>query len=145
MRPRTLLFVLMLLPVLSTGCPSGNANPDSDGDGYTDEDERSNFPGSDPNDPTDTQANPRDTDGDGCSDYDEREFGYCNGDPNSSVGVPDADGDGVPDDVEYYSNPGSDPNDPTDTQPNPRDTDGDGCSDFDEAEFDFCDGNPNTP
>jgi hypothetical protein len=141
MRRLILLLLIVLLPVFGQGCPM--ANPDSDGDGYTDEEERESFPGSDPNDPTDTQANPRDTDGDGCSDYDETEFGFCNADPNSSEGVPDADGDGVPDDVEIFSTPGSDPDDPTDTQPNPRDTDGDGCSDYDEVEFGFCNGDPN--
>lgn len=148
MRARYLILMLLLIPVFGQGCPPGapqNGNVDSDGDGFTDEDERSSFPGSDPNDPTDTQINPRDTDGDGCSDYDETEFNLCNGDPNSSVGVLDSDGDGVADDVEVFSTPGSDPNDPTDTQPNPRDSDGDGCSDFDEVEFGFCDGNPNTP
>ncbi|UCC32371.1 MAG: hypothetical protein JSU86_08830 [Phycisphaerales bacterium] len=42
--------------------------------------------------------------------------------------------------------PGTDPFYPTDNPANVRDTDGDGCSDFDELNFDgFCDNDPNTP
>ncbi len=138
---------LLLLPmffILGTSCP-GVIPLDSDGDGFTDTEEKDSFPGSDPFDANDTQLNPIDTDGDGCSDFDETEFNLCNGDPDSDVDVPDSDGDGDPDDVERFSRPGSDPEDPTDTQANPRDTDDDGCSDFDEVAYDACDANPNTP
>ena len=58
----------------------------------------------------------------------------------------DSDGDGFSDDVEINSTPGTDPNDPTDNPSNVRDTDADGCSDYDERNFEgFCDNDPNTP
>jgi len=58
----------------------------------------------------------------------------------------DSDGDGFTDDLEINSTPGTDPNDPTDNPNNVRDSDSDGCSDYDELNFDnFCDNDPNTP
>ena len=55
---------------------------DSDGDGFSDEDEIGFVPGTDPFDPTDNPNNVRDTDGDGCSDYDKTHFTYfCDGNP----------------------------------------------------------------
>ncbi len=60
--------------------------------------------------------------------------------------VLDSDGDGFSDDLENGSNPGTDPFDPTDNPNNVRDTDGDGCSDYDELTLDgSCDNDPNTP
>lgn len=56
---------------------------DRDGDGFADFVEITNDPPTDPDDPEDTPANPRDTDGDGCSDYGEVVFGHCDGDPNT--------------------------------------------------------------
>jgi hypothetical protein len=57
----------------------------------------------------------------------------------------DSDGDGFPDEVEANGAPGTDPFDPTDNPNNVRDTDGDGCSDYDELHFDgFCDNDPET-
>lgn len=141
------LLVLALSLAFLAGCPQNNninGNGDSDGDGFTDEAERSAFPGSDPFNAADTPVDPLDTDGDRCSDFDEVEFGLCNADPDVAGGL-DSDGDGFPDDVETLGIPGTDPNDPTDTPDSPRDTDGDGCSDFDETEFGFCNGDPLTP
>ncbi len=58
----------------------------------------------------------------------------------------DSDGDGFSDVVERNGIPGSDPTDPQDTPVNPIDTDGDGCSNFDELNFiNFCDNNPSSP
>lgn len=58
----------------------------------------------------------------------------------------DSDGDGFSDADEVLSLPGTDPFDPTDNPNNVRDTDGDGCSNFDEINFEgFCDNDPNTP
>jgi hypothetical protein len=55
---------------------------DSDGDGFSNDDEVNSTPGTDPNDPTDNPNNVRDTDGDGCSDYDEINFpNFCDSDP----------------------------------------------------------------
>jgi len=63
-----------------------------------------------------------------------------------SNGGIDSDGDGFTDAQEINGVPGTDPNDPTDNPNHVRDTDGDGCSDYDETHFaDFCDNNPNTP
>ncbi len=68
---------------------------DSDGDGFSDIEERNGIPGSDPNNANDTPANPIDTDGDGCSDYDELNFiNFCDNNPQSpgsSPADPDAD------------------------------------------------------
>ncbi len=65
-----------------TGAVDGDV--DSDGDGFSDEEETTSFPGSDPNNPNDTPDNPIDTDGDGCSDFDETNFvGFCDGNPNT--------------------------------------------------------------
>ncbi len=139
-----------LLLAAGMGAVHADTWVDSDGDGWSDEGEYWGVPGSDPYDPTDTPANPRDTDGDGCSDFDELEFQFCDANPYSNgsggggSGGADSDGDGWSDEEEYWGIPGSDPYDPTDTPANPRDTDGDGCSDFDELEFQFCDANPTT-
>jgi len=58
----------------------------------------------------------------------------------------DSDGDGWPDDIEINGTPGTDPFDASDNPNNVRDSDGDGCSDYDELNFSgFCDNNPNTP
>lgn len=136
----------LMLAVVAAGCgatdPSGNM--DSDGDGYSDDTEHYEYPGSDPFDATDTPANARDTDGDGCSNYDETQWGLCNGNPFSSLGVPDSDGDGYADDVEKWSTPSSSPSDADDTPANPLDDDGDGCSNYDESYWEWCDGDPNT-
>ncbi len=57
---------------------------DTDGDGFTDDEEQTALPGSDPENPDDTPENPIDSDGDGCSDYDEVTFqGFCDANPNS--------------------------------------------------------------
>jgi len=65
------------------------------------------------------------------------------GEPSASF---DSDGDGYTDAAEFHNTPGSDPCDASDTQANPRDSDNDGCSDFDERTFNgFCDENPFTP
>ncbi len=72
---------------------------DSDGDGFTDDDEINSIPGTDPFDATDNPINVRDTDDDGCSDYDELNFdGFCDNDP--ATPRPDEDADGVPDDTD---------------------------------------------
>ena len=64
---------------------------------------------------------------------------------NNPSAVRDSDGDGFPDAVEVNGIPSSDPNDPEDTPISPIDTDGDGCSDYDETHFDgFCDNDPNS-
>ncbi len=72
-----------------TGEPNGGSGGgvlDSDGDGFSDDEEINGTPGTDPFDPTDNPNNVRDTDGDGCSDYDELNFdGFCDGDPNTPV------------------------------------------------------------
>jgi len=61
-------------------------------------------------------------------------------------GPVDSDGDGFSDDLEITGTPGTDPNDPTDNPNNVRDSDGDGCSDYDEDNFpNFCDNDPFTP
>lgn len=117
-------------------------NTDSDGDGFSDEIEAYSVPGSDPFDWTDTPLSPRDSDGDGCSDYDEITWGFC--DSNAYSWGSDSDFDGFSDETEIYGVPGSDPFDASDTPLYPRDSDGDGCSDYDEREWDFCDGNPFT-
>ncbi len=68
------------------------------------------------------------------------------GDGTLGSTVVDSDGDGFSDDVENNSNPGTDPFDATDNPNNVRDTDGDGCSDYDELTLDgSCDNDPNTP
>lgn len=62
------------------------------------------------------------------------------GEPSSTF---DSDRDGYSDSNEYYAEPGSNPCDSSDIPLHPRDTDGDGCSDFDETYFaGFCDDNP---
>lgn len=74
-------------------------------------------------------------------------LGGCGSVPSAMTqsGALDSDGDGFPDNVEKSNNPGTDPFDATDNPNNVRDTDGDGCSDFDELNFvGFCDGNPFT-
>ncbi len=72
---------------------------DSDGDGFSDDEEITRTPGTDPQDPTDNPNNVRDSDGDGCSDFDETHFvGFCDGDPNTPPGdvtPPDTTGDGL--------------------------------------------------
>lgn len=69
--------------------PGSDGPLDSDGDGFSDDDEIISVPGTDPFDPTDNPDNIRDTDGDGCSDFDELNFaGFCNNDPD----VPSSDG-----------------------------------------------------
>ncbi|NOT02107.1 MAG: hypothetical protein HOP29_15955 [Phycisphaerales bacterium] len=72
------------MPGCIGGGGSGRTNLDSDGDGFTDNEETNAVPGSDPMNPDDTPDNPIDTDGDGCSDYDESNFeGFCDGNPNT--------------------------------------------------------------
>lgn len=62
-----------------------------------------------------------------------------------ATGGLDSDGDGFPDEVEINGVPGTDPNNANDNPNNVIDTDGDGCSDFDESNFEgFCDNDPNT-
>ena len=57
----------------------------------------------------------------------------------------DSDGDGFSDVAEISGTPGTDPFDPADNPDNVQDTDGDGCSDYDESNFsDFCDNDRNT-
>jgi len=57
---------------------------DSDGDGFSDDDEVNFTPGTDPDDPTDNPTNVRDSDADGCSDFDELNFeNFCDNDPNT--------------------------------------------------------------
>lgn len=88
-------FALCSVSILSlTGCmPDGSDlgmvddGTDTDGDGFTDFDERNGTPGSNPADPNDTPNNPIDSDGDGCSDFDEQNFtGFCDGNPNTGGG-----------------------------------------------------------
>ncbi len=93
-----------------------NCNPDTDGDGLTDDDETNNT-GTDPNNP--------DTDGDGYNDGGEVNIGSdpldpC--DPNPMNPLCDIDGDGVDNGGETTA--GTDPNNP--------DTDGDGVTDGEE-------------
>jgi hypothetical protein len=57
---------------------------DSDGDGFSDDEEHNGTPGTDPDDPTDNPNNVRNSDGDECSDYDEINFGFCDNDPFTS-------------------------------------------------------------
>jgi hypothetical protein len=135
-------------------------NTDSDGDGFTDEFEKSK--GSDPNDPSSvpnipqgnysrsllgvdddfdgvsnkdeqllgTNSNIADTDGDGCSDGTEIALGT---DPlTANTPVADSDGDCLPD--AYEKSHGLDPNN--------RDTDGDGIDDGIEIGLGL---NPNNP
>ncbi len=65
---------------------------DSDGDGFSDEQEQTGIPGSDPLNPNDTPENPIDSDGDGCSDFDETHFvGFCDANPNTDGGSSDTD------------------------------------------------------
>jgi hypothetical protein len=71
-----------------------------------------------------------------------------NAGPNGNLNetLVDSDGDGFSDDVEINGTPGTDPNDPTDNPNNVRDSDGDGCSDYDElTRPNSCDNDPNTP
>ena len=71
-----------------------------------------------------------------------------NTDPDETLDetIVDSDGDGFSDDVEINGTPGTDPDDPTDNPNNVRDIDADGCSDYDEINFEnFCDNDPNTP
>ncbi|WP_226010388.1 hypothetical protein [Halomicrobium salinisoli] len=75
---------------------------DSDGDGYTDYDERER--GTDPNDP-DSNPSVSDSDGDGLTDQLEDELG-------TDLADWDTDGDGIGDGEEYLR--GTDPTDPTD-------------------------------
>ena len=59
-----------------------NTEPDSDGDGFSDDNEVNYIPRTDPNDAMDNPNNVRDTDADGCSDYDEINYaGFCDNDP----------------------------------------------------------------
>lgn len=88
--------MLLVATALHFGCSTATTpvgdDPivDTDGDGFSDDEEISSTPGTDPNDPADNPDNVRDTDGDGCSDFDELNFeGFCNNDP----AVP-GDGDG---------------------------------------------------
>ena len=157
---RFALLTTALLVIVATGCgntPTDLTGPgggtlggtvlDSDGDGFSDDVENNSNPGTDPFDPSDNPNNVRDTDGDGCSDYDELTLvGFCDNDPNTQTTVLDSDGDGFSDDMEINGVPGTDPFDATDNPNNVRDTDRDGCSDYDELNFSgFCDGDPNTP
>lgn len=70
--------------------PDGTLNEtivDSDGDGFTNEDEIANTPGTDPNDPTDNPDSVHDADADGCSDYDELHYeNFCDNNPNTTTG-----------------------------------------------------------
>ncbi|MCH7526409.1 MAG: thrombospondin type 3 repeat-containing protein [Planctomycetes bacterium] len=108
--------------ILDNGIVDGDGSDglvlDSDGDGFSDDEEINFIPGTDPFDPTDNPNNVRDTDGDGCSDYDELNFdGFCDNDPNTPP--PDLDGDGTPDDSD---------NCPFTSNADQADTDGDGAS-----------------
>lgn len=95
--------MFMVAAALHLGCTTGtipvgddpiddvdSSIVDTDGDGFSDNDEVATTPGTDPFDATDNPDNVRDTDGDGCSDFDELNFnGFCNNDP-----VVPGDGDG---------------------------------------------------
>jgi hypothetical protein len=93
------LVLLVGVLVVGQGCGSttlpgtiidGGGPLDSDGDGFSDADEISSTPGTDPFDPTDNPNNVRDSDGDGCSDYDELNFpGFCDNDPNTRANTCD--------------------------------------------------------
>lgn len=138
-------FYSVMLGV-SVNSPFGRkaVNPDSDGDGITDEDELNKY---------NTNPNKADTDGDGLNDYDE--IMVFKTDPNKA----DTDGDGLNDYAEvktHKTNPlkidtdgggmndgaeikaGKNPLDPKDDVPEPAvdtnklDTDGDRLSDYDE-------------
>lgn len=99
-------------------------NPDTDGDWFTDGEERT--AGTDPTDPWDfpTVDYTTDTDGDGLSDYDELRFG-------TDPALVDTDGDGLGDLEELYYY-GTDPLDEDDVW---TDSDGDGLSDSDEIQI----------
>ena len=56
----------------------------------------------------------------------------------------DTDGDGFSNDAETNGNPPTDPFDPADNPDNVQDSDGDGCSDYEESTLGRCDGDPNT-
>ncbi len=76
---------LALSAMLTLGQSCVSTETDSDRDGYTDTQEITNDPPTNPYDPTDTPFNPTDSDGDGCSDYGETEFGQCDGNPSTPV------------------------------------------------------------
>lgn len=79
---------LLAAVLVASGCGGGPGDDtvrfDSDGDGFSDQQEVNGTPGTDPQDPTDRPDRPRDSDADGCSDFDELNFGgFCDNDPNS--------------------------------------------------------------
>ncbi len=114
----TMILACGLAPlIVGQGCPfRGSQVVDTDGDGYSDDEELANQPPTDPNDPDDYPGNVKDSDADGFGDYEE-----ING------------------------TPGTDPYDPEDNPAQVKDSDGDGCSDWDELyRENACDNNPFT-
>ncbi|MGQ9649798.1 MAG: S8 family serine peptidase [Phycisphaerae bacterium] len=76
---------LLLAMGLTMGQGCVTVDVDSDLDGFSDAEEISNDPPTNPRDPLDTPFNVVDSDEDGCSDYGESEFGHCDGNPSTPV------------------------------------------------------------
>ncbi len=74
---------LTLSAMLTMGQGCITISTDSDGDGYTDNEEVTNSPPTDPYDSFDSPSHVIDSDDDGCSDYGETTFGHCDGNPNT--------------------------------------------------------------
>ncbi len=130
---------LVIVLLLITGCGSGLGSPVAE--------TRQTPPEAEV--PSEGRDQRLDTDTDGVPDLDDDCPGTLNGAAVNANGCAlsqlDTDGDGFSDDAEINGITGTDPSDPTDNPANVRDSDGDGCSDFDESNFvGFCDNNPNS-
>jgi len=143
--------LLILVLVITGGCNSGvvpnKGNDQGDVPATADFPANNDVPAS--NDVSDDQvAVDRDDDGvsddrDACLDTPPQQQVGRDG---CSSGQIDSDGDGFSDRHEVNVVPGTDPFDPTDNPDNVRDSDDDGCSDYDETHFEgYCDNDPRTP